>query len=83
MFLLAEQLSHFRPSWSGYRDWEIVYSSSASQWEVRSVSSLAVVASYNGTALWPTGLHTWSLLSQTCSPATTTRVTAVQLLLSR
>ena len=73
---------NFRPSWSGYRDWEIAYSTTTSRWEVRSVSSLAVVASYNGTALWPAGLNTWSLLSQTCSPAAT-RDSAVQLLLYR
>ena len=75
-------MDNCRPSWSGYRDWEIAYSSTASRWEVRSVSSLAVVAAYNGTALWPTGLQTWSLLSQTCPPASTTD-TAVQLILSR
>ena len=77
-------MNNFRPHWSGYRDWEIAYSDSESQWEVRSVSSQAVAATYNGTAVWPTGLHTWTMISETCPPSdTTTDTSTVQLILSR
>ena len=39
------------------------------EWQIRSVASGEVVATYNGTArsvLWPTGLRTWNIAPLAC-----------------
>ena len=75
---------HFRPSWRGYTDWEIQYSEEGSEWQIRSVASSDVVATYNGTSrsvLWPTGLRTWNIVPLSCQPLPLT--TTADLILSR